>query len=599
MATGGRSTTLGCGVPVEASVEAVLALIDRRVVRLGDGDRSRSRGLAGRVLARRSSSGVAGPRRSTGRRWTATRSGARRPSGPTPTARSRFDAGRPGPARAGPRPRRRARPGGRDRHRGADARGGRHRRPGRGDRADGRTVRVTEPTPPGRHVGRAGEDIAEGTVVLPAGRVLRPQDLGRPQRPRAGDRVEVVRRPSVAILVTGDELSPAGTPPDGSRIADANSPMLAALVARDGGRRPGRRAARRRPRAIRSAIVEAAAVGRRSADLGGELDRPRGPRPRADRRAGRAGRPRRRDPAGEPDGPGVPRRRSRSSCCRATRSVASAPMTSSPARSSGGSAVGRPPGPIGPSSSPLARKLASVVGRVDYARVAIVGRPGRAAGDQRGLDPLQHHPGRRLRGRPRRPRRLPGRGRGRARSGSTIEGDETGISIDLMAREQEQFLDVVDRDTAERRWWAAIRPRGPAGRAGRRWPSLLGRVLAEDVLAAVDVPAVRPLERRRLRRPGRGDVRGPRRSRPGPSGSTPRSRDRRRPPVAVEPGTATPIATGAMLPRGADAVVMVEHARVDGDVAARPAAGRARARASASPGPTWPGASWSSARGRG
>ena len=33
----------------------------------------------------------------------------------------------------------------------------------------------------------------------------------------------------------------------------------------------------------------------------------------------------------------------------------------------------------------------------------------------------------------------------------------------------------------------------------------------------------------------------------------------------VEPGTATPIATGGMLPRGADAVVMVEHARIDGD----------------------------------
>ena len=37
------------------------------------------------------------------------------------------------------------------------------------------------------------------------------------------------------------------------------------------------------------------------------------------------------------------------------------------------------------------------------------------------------------------------------------------------------------------------------------------------------------------------------------------------PRLVVEPGTATPIATGGMLPRGADAVVMVEHAAIDGD----------------------------------
>lgn len=100
--------------------------------------------------------------------------------------------------------------------------------------AEGGLVRVVEPTPVGRHVGRRGEDIAAGTVVLRAGRILRPQDLGllsaigRPQVP-------VIRRPVVAVVVTGDELLPPGTPAEGSRIADTNSVMLTALVARDGG----------------------------------------------------------------------------------------------------------------------------------------------------------------------------------------------------------------------------------------------------------------------------------------------------------------------------------------------------------------------------
>jgi len=52
--------------------------------------------------------------------------------------------------------------------------------------------------------------------------------------------VPVVCRPRVRIVVTGDELLPAGSQPAGSqpaqfKIVDSNGPMLAALVARDGG----------------------------------------------------------------------------------------------------------------------------------------------------------------------------------------------------------------------------------------------------------------------------------------------------------------------------------------------------------------------------
>ena len=87
---------------------------------------------------------------------------------------------------------------------------------------------------PGKHVGRAGEDVAAGTVILAAGRVLRPQDVGVLASIGAGE-VPVVRRARVRIVVTGDELLPAGSVPQGHRIVDSNGPMLAALVARDGG----------------------------------------------------------------------------------------------------------------------------------------------------------------------------------------------------------------------------------------------------------------------------------------------------------------------------------------------------------------------------
>jgi molybdopterin molybdotransferase len=93
---------------------------------------------------------------------------------------------------------------------------------------------VKEAVTPGRHVGQVGEDVTVGTKILPTGRVLRPQDLGI--LAAIGEAtVRVVRRPRVAILVTGNELLPPGSTPKGVRIVDSNSPMLAALTNRDGG----------------------------------------------------------------------------------------------------------------------------------------------------------------------------------------------------------------------------------------------------------------------------------------------------------------------------------------------------------------------------
>jgi molybdopterin molybdotransferase len=87
---------------------------------------------------------------------------------------------------------------------------------------------------PGRNVGDRGEDVHRGEAVPPRGRRLRPQDvgllsaLGRPH-------VSCVRRPTVRVVVTGSELLPPGSPPAGARLPDSNSPMLSALVRRDGG----------------------------------------------------------------------------------------------------------------------------------------------------------------------------------------------------------------------------------------------------------------------------------------------------------------------------------------------------------------------------
>jgi molybdopterin molybdotransferase len=116
-------------------------------------------------------------------------------------------------------------------------------------------VEVAQPVAPGQHVGRRGEDIRAGETVLARGRRLRPQDLGV-LASLGFVQVEVVRRPAVRIVVTGNEVVAPGTPKGEYQIYDANSPMLRALVARDGGRIERHARLGDDPRGIRAALVD-------------------------------------------------------------------------------------------------------------------------------------------------------------------------------------------------------------------------------------------------------------------------------------------------------------------------------------------------------
>jgi len=101
-------------------------------------------------------------------------------------------------------------------------------------REEAGTLVISEAVSPGRHVGRRGEDVEPGKTVLTAGRVLRPQDLGLLASLGVAT-VGVIRRPRGDLPSTGDELLPVGSRPEGYRIVDSNSVMLSALVKRDGG----------------------------------------------------------------------------------------------------------------------------------------------------------------------------------------------------------------------------------------------------------------------------------------------------------------------------------------------------------------------------
>jgi len=99
--------------------------------------------------------------------------------------------------------------------------------------SDGR-VAAQAAVSPGKNVGKRAEDVARGTELFGRGRMLRPQDLGVLSSIGQGN-VRVVRRPRVRLAITGNELLPSGSLAREFHIADANGPMLAALVERDGG----------------------------------------------------------------------------------------------------------------------------------------------------------------------------------------------------------------------------------------------------------------------------------------------------------------------------------------------------------------------------
>ncbi len=130
--------------------------------------------------------------------------------------------------------------------------------------------------------------------------------------------------------------------------------------------------------------------------------------------------------------------------------------------------------------------------------------------------------------------------------------------------QQDQFLDVIDRDEAEARFRAALSLQ-PLGAEEVQLTEALGRALAEDVLARVDVPsfdrsnydgfAVRA-----------SDTFGAREMAPRTVRLEAGSLDAGTPATEfLAAGAAIAIATGGMVPRGADAILMIEHSEVNGD----------------------------------
>ena len=101
------------------------------------------------------------------------------------------------------------------------------------DYGDG-TIGVCKSTAPGENMVFRGDDVCPGKTVLPAGRLLLPQDIGA-LAALGVTRVPVCRRPAVGILSTGDELVSVEQTPGEGQVRDVNTALLRAMTAQAGG----------------------------------------------------------------------------------------------------------------------------------------------------------------------------------------------------------------------------------------------------------------------------------------------------------------------------------------------------------------------------
>jgi len=140
--------------------------------------------------------------------------------------------------------------------------------------------------------------------------------------------------------------------------------------------------------------------------------------------------------------------------------------------------------------------------------------------------------------------------------------DDDLIAAVRQAARQEQFLEVVSAEEARRRFASRI-DLTPLSAERVALAAVLGRVLADDIAAPIDVP---PFDR--------ANVDGFALRATDTSGATEAAPKElalnpeviacgHAPKVQVTHGTATTIATGGMIPRGADAVVMIEHTELN------------------------------------
>ncbi|WP_053368442.1 molybdopterin biosynthesis protein [Bacillus sp. FJAT-27245] len=122
---------------------------------------------------------------------------------------------------------------------------------------DDQTLEIIEPATPWQHIRPIGEDIVQEEMIFPQGHKLRPADLGSLLAARITE-VEVVKKPVVAIIPTGNELIEAKDEPVSGKIIEFNGTVFANFVKEWGGEPRLSGIVKDEPEKIKEALLKAA-----------------------------------------------------------------------------------------------------------------------------------------------------------------------------------------------------------------------------------------------------------------------------------------------------------------------------------------------------
>ncbi len=99
---------------------------------------------------------------------------------------------------------------------------------------EAQTIEVMRPVAPGENVAQPGEDVRADETALPAGHVIRPQDIGA-LLALGIERIEVAQKPRVGILSMGDEVVHPSAIPGPGQVRDINTYTVAGQITAAGG----------------------------------------------------------------------------------------------------------------------------------------------------------------------------------------------------------------------------------------------------------------------------------------------------------------------------------------------------------------------------
>ncbi|OUJ18328.1 Molybdopterin biosynthesis enzyme [Methanonatronarchaeum thermophilum] len=97
------------------------------------------------------------------------------------------------------------------------------------------TLKTYKPVSPGENISQKGEDVTKNQTILKQGHTLKPMDISL-LRTLQIEKITVMKKPTIAIIPTGDEVIKPGNKPKPGQVIESNSIAISMMIKKWGGK---------------------------------------------------------------------------------------------------------------------------------------------------------------------------------------------------------------------------------------------------------------------------------------------------------------------------------------------------------------------------